>query len=382
MTMANKPLRIALLGYGTVGGGVYEFVQNRQDMEISHVLSRRPRPELHCSVVSDFQEILGDPTVDIVVEAMGGMNPAYEYAKASIEAGKHFVTANKLLIAAHYRELVELAEKHGVTLRCSAAVGGGIPWLPNLERTLAQESVTRISGIMNGTSNFILDQMHSSGLDFNDALAAAQKLGYAEADPSADLNGGDIRRKLVISTNIAFGCVIREEDVATAGIESLRGEDIQICKKLGRVCKMMACARDLGDRVAAYIEPAFLDAQIPEAAVPLNFNQISLTGYYIGKQSFYGQGAGRYPTAYNVVQDCVGICQGRKGFYTRKLEDRPVDNSSVVRPYYVRTAHMDSWLRERTMKIMDHGVILKPVSVTEMHNWAKEHECFFAALRD
>lgn len=380
--MDKKSLRIALLGFGTVGGGVYEYVRKRQDMDIVYVLSRRPRPELTCSVVSDFQEILKDPTVDVVVETIGGLNPAYEYARASIEAGKHFVTANKLLIAAHYRELVELADQKGVTLRCSAGVGGGIPWLPNLERTLKQETVTRISGIMNGTSNYILDRMHCAGLDFTDALAAAQKLGYAEADPSADLNGGDIRRKLVISANIAFGCVLKEEDIAVAGIESLKGEDIQACKKLGRVCKMIASARDLGDRVAAYIEPAFMDEQLPEAAVPLNFNLISLTGEHIGKQSFYGQGAGRYPTAYNVLQDCVGICNGQKGFYTHKLEDRPVDNSSIVRPYYVRATHTDSWLRENIVKILDHGVILKPVSVEEMHNWAKENDCFFAALRD
>ncbi len=380
--MDKKPLQIALLGYGTVGGGVYEYIQKRQDMDVAYVLSRRPRPELTCQVVSDFREIVSDPTVDIVVETIGGMNPAYEYAKAAIEAGKHFVTANKLLVASHYRELIELAEKKGVTFRCSAGVGGGIPWLPNLERTLQQENVTRISGIMNGTSNYILDQMHCSGLEFQDALSAARRLGYAEADPSADLNGGDIRRKLVISANIAFGCVLKEEDIAVAGIDKLSGEDIQSCKKLGRVCKMMASARDLGDRVAAYIEPAFMDAQLPEAAVPLNFNYISLTGEHIGKQSFYGQGAGRYPTAYNVLQDCIGICNGQKGFYTQKLEDRPVDNSSILRPYYVRTAHTDSWLRERITKILDHGVLLKPISVEEMHAWAKKNDCFFAALRD
>ena len=380
--MTQKPLRIALLGFGTVGGGVYEFVQKRQDMEIAYVLSRRPRPELTCPVVGDFQEILKDSTVDVVVETIGGMNPAYEYARASMEAGKHFVTANKLLIAAHYRELVELAAEKGVTLRCSAGVGGGIPWLPNLERTLQQETVTRISGIMNGTSNYILDQMHCGGLDFADALTAAQKLGYAEADPSADLNGGDIRRKLVISANIAFGCVLKEEEIAVAGIQNLRGEDIRACEKLGRVCKMIASARNLGDRVAAYIEPAFMDRQLPEASVPLNFNRISLTGEYIGKQSFYGQGAGRYPTAYNVLQDCVEICRGIKGFYTEKLEDRSVDNSAVVRPYYVRTSRTDSWLRENIVKVLDHGVITKPVSVTEMHNWAKERDCFFASLRD
>ena len=380
--MGRKLLRIALLGCGTVGGGVYEFVRDRQDMVISYVLSRRPRPELSCKVVSDFSVILSDPEVDVVVEAIGGMDPAYEYVRSALEAGKHVITANKLLIAAHYRELVELADKHHVTLRCSAAVGGGIPWLANLERTLEQEPITRISGIMNGTTNYILDRMHCSDAAFEEALLEAQHLGYAEADPSSDLNGGDIRRKLVISANIAFGCVLREEDIAVFGIESLGTEDIQACKKLGRVCKMIASARNLDGCVAAYIEPAFMNIRLHEAAVPLNFNLISLTGEHIGKQSFYGQGAGRYPTAYNVLQDCVDVRNGLQGFYTNKLEDRPVDNSSVVRPYYVRTERVDEWLQKRVVKILDCGVILKPVSVTEMHAWAKEHPCFFASLRD
>ena len=380
--MAVKPLQIALLGFGTVGGGVYEFVRNRRDMEIAYVLSRRPRPELRCSVVSDFAEILADPTVDVVVEAIGGMSPAYEYVKAAIEAGKHVVTANKLLIAAHYRELVELARRHRVSLRCSAAVGGGIPWLANLERTLEQEPITRISGIMNGTTNYILDRMHCSDADFAGALLEAQHLGYAEADPSSDLNGSDIRRKLVISANIAFGCVLKEEDIAVFGMETLEAEDIRACKRMGRVCKIIASARNLGDRVAAYIEPAFMNSGLHEAAVPLNFNLISLTGEHIGKQSFYGQGAGRYPTAYNVLQDCVDIRNGLRGFYTDRLEDRPVDNSSVIRPYYVRTERMDSWMQKNVVKIMDHGVILRPVSVTQMHDWAREHPCFFASLRD
>ncbi len=380
--MASIPLKIALLGFGIVGGGVYEFIRNRKDMEITYVLSRRPRPELTCSVVSDFHEILADPTVDIVVEAIGGMSPAYEYVKAALAAGKHVVTANKLLLAAHYRELVELAGKRSVTLRCSAAVGGGIPWLPNLERTLEQEPITRISGIMNGTTNYILDRMHCDNVDFSEALREAQELGYAEADPSSDLNGGDIRRKLVISANIAFGCVLKEEDIAVFGMESLTAEDIHVCKKLGRVCKMIASARNLGDCVAAYIEPAFMHSSLHEASVPMNYNLISLTGKHIGKQSFYGQGAGRYPTAYNVLQDCVDIRNGLKGFYTGTMEDRPVDNSSVIRPYYVRTERIDAWLQKRVARIMDSGIITKPVSVTEMHNWAKEHPGFFASLRD
>ncbi len=381
--MKEKKLHIALLGFGTVGGGLYEYVRTREDMCITHVLSRRPRPELDCTVTDNFASILADPRVDLVAETIGGLEPAYSYVKAALLAGKHVVTANKLLIAAHYRELIELAEKMSVTLRCTAAVGGGIPWLSNLERTVAQEPVTQIGGIMNGTTNFILDQMHNSDVSFSEVLKEAQRLGYAEADPTSDLNGQDICRKLVISTNIAFGCVVQEEEIDTSGIQNLLAEDIQACKSMGRVCKMMAGAEDTGDKVAAYIEPAFLHKSLPEASIPLNYNQISLVGKHIGKQSFFGQGAGRYPTAYNVLQDCVDILNGKKGFYTAKLEDRKVDNSSVIRSYYVRTDRIDSWLQKQVVKILDQGVLTKPVSVAEMHAWAKEHPtCFFASIRD
>lgn len=386
MNDRKKPMQIGLLGFGTVGGGVYEFVQSRSDMEIKYVLSRRPRPELSCAVTADFSEIVSDPAVDVIIEAIGGMSPAYEYVTAALRARKHVITANKLLIAAHYREFVTLAQENGVALRCSAAVGGGIPWLSNLEKTLEQEPVVRISGIMNGTTNYILDRMHTGGGSFSAALAQAQALGYAEADPTQDLNGGDIRRKLVISANIAFGCVLDEREVAVMGIEALRAADIAAFRRMGRVCKLVAGARKLPDGVAAYIEPALFPPSAHEAAVPENFNLISLTGLHIGKQSFYGQGAGRYPTAYNVLQDCVDVRNGLHHFYTSALRPAHVDNRSIARPYYVRTEGIDKWLQSHIDKILDCGIITEPVTVTEIHQWAQERkqtgaECFFASLR-
>jgi len=383
--MQKNPMRIALLGYGTVGGGVYEFVQARSDMEMAYVLDLRPCPDVTCKVTKNFEEICADASVDTVVETMGGLHPAYEYVTASLKAGKNVVTANKLLIAAHYRELVELAKANGAALRCTAAAGGGIPWLTNIERALKQEQLISVSGIMNGTTNFMLDTMHTSGGSFDDALAEAQRLGYAEADPSADLNGGDIRRKIVISANVAFGCVVEEGDVDVWGIENLRAEDISACKKMNRVCKLIATASKPGSTVSAYIEPTFVPMSMLEAAVPDNNNLISLTGKYIGKQSFYGQGAGRYPTAYNVVQDCLDIVNGKKSFYTDKLEPATVDNSGILRRYYVRTDSMDKWLQTNVDKLLDHAIITKEVSVSEIHAWARARKqidptCFIASI--
>ena len=382
----NKPMRIALLGLGTVGYGVYEFLKNRTDMEVACALSLVVPDGVTCPIAKSIDEILSDESIDTVVEVIGGLHPAYEWVKGALSAGKNVITANKLLIARHYSELVALSKERGVALRCTAAAGGGIPWLTSLKRCAEQEPVIRISGIMNGTTNFILDTMHRTGGSFADALKEAQRLGYAEANPADDLNGADIRRKLVISSNIAYGGVVNEDDVAVEGIEHIQDVDIAAFKRMGRVCKLIAASRKLDGCIAAYIEPSLVPPSMPESAIPDNYNLISLTGQHIGKQSFYGQGAGRYPTAYNVLQDCVDVLGGVDCFYTDRLEPLRVDNSSVERPYYVRTNGLDKWLQTRIDKMLDCGIMTKAVSVTEIHAWAKERRktdptCFIASLR-
>lgn len=382
----NKPMRIALLGLGTVGYGVYEFLQKRSDMEVACALSLVVPDGVTCPIAKSIDDILSDESIDTVVEVIGGLHPAYEWVKGALSAGKNVITANKLLIAKHYSELVALSKERGVALRCTAAAGGGIPWLTSLKRCAEQEPVIRISGIMNGTTNFILDTMHRTGGSFADALKEAQRLGYAEANPADDLNGADIRRKLVISSNIAYGGVVNEDDVAVEGIEHIQDVDINAFKRMGRVCKLIAASRKLDGCIAAYIEPSLVPPSMPESAIPDNYNLISLTGQHIGKQSFYGQGAGRYPTAYNVLQDCVDVLGGVDCFYTDRLEPLRVDNSSVERPYYVRTNGVDKWLQARIDKMLDCGIMTKAVSVTEIHAWAKERRktdpsCFIASLR-
>lgn len=382
----NKPMRIALLGLGTVGYGVYEFLQKRSDMEVACALSLVVPDGVTCPIAKSIDDILSDESIDTVVEVIGGLHPAYEWVKGALSAGKNVITANKLLIAKHYSELVALSKERGVALRCTAAAGGGIPWLTSLKRCAEQEPVIRISGIMNGTTNFILDTMHRTGGSFADALKEAQRLGYAEANPADDLNGADIRRKLVISSNIAYGGVVNEDDVAVEGIEHIQDVDIAAFKRMGRVCKLIAASRKLDGCIAAYIEPSLVPPSMPESAIPDNYNLISLTGQHIGKQSFYGQGAGRYPTAYNVLQDCVDVLSGVDCFYTDRLDPLRVDNSSVERPYYVRTNGVDKWLQARIDKMLDCGIMTKAVSVTEIHAWAKERRktdpsCFIASLR-
>ena len=202
-------MNIGLLGFGVVGGGVWELAQENRALNVKKVLVRREAPSLGKAAVQDVEAILRDTDIDTVVEVLGGLHPAYEWICRALAAGKNVVTANKAVISAYYRELTALAHENGAALRCTAAVGGGIPWLVNLQRCRRVDTVTEVGGIMNGTTNFIMDAMARQGSDFPAVLQRAQELGYAEADPSADIDGDDIRRKLTISANIAFDALLR-----------------------------------------------------------------------------------------------------------------------------------------------------------------------------
>lgn len=379
-------MKLALLGFGVVGKGVYDEVQKRTDMEVTKVLVRREIEEIAHIAVRDMADIAGDPTIDTVVEVMGGLHPAYEYICAALNAGKHVVTANKAVISAYYGELTELAKKNGVALRCTAAVGGGIPWLVNLERCCRLDTVTEVSGIMNGTTNYIMDAMHNSPVSFDMILEKAQELGYAEADPSADIDGDDIRRKLTISANIAFGAQLKEEDIPMFGIRTVTDGDIAAFQSRGYVCKLIATAKRTKQGVAAWLEPTLVDAHALEAAVPQNYNLISFQSEYLGRQSYFGQGAGRYPTASNVVQDCLDIAEGKQRFYADAAQPMTPDNDGITHAYYVRGAADDPWLQSVTVDTLGDGVITKRVRVSTMLPWAKAHlgmghQVFIAAIR-
>ena len=363
--------KIALLGFGVVGKGVYDIIAKREDMEVARVLVRRSIEEIAAISTDKIDDIVGDPAIDTVVEVMGGVHPAYEYIAAALSAGKNVVTANKAVISACYKELTALAAEKGVALRCTAAVGGGIPWLINLERCRRIDTVTEVSGIMNGTTNYIMDAMHKSPVAFADILKKAQELGYAEADPSADIDGDDIRRKLTISANIAFGALLDEETIPMFGIRTVTDGDIATFQSEGYVCKLIATARKTEGGVAAWLEPTLMDSHALEAAVPANYNLISFQSEYLGRQSYYGQGAGRYPTASNVVQDCVDILGGKKAFYAAEAKPMLPDNSGVAHAYYVRCAVTDRWLDSVAEKTMGDGVVTAPVSVETMLGWAK-----------
>ena len=219
-------MRIGLLGFGVVGRGVYEITTAREDMQVVKVLCLEDISLPDAEAVRDFGEILNDDSIDTVVEAMGGLHPAYDFVRAAIEAGKNVVTSNKALVCTFYDELLPLAEKKGVKLRCTAAVGGGIGWLSELERSRRVQTIRQVGGIMNGTCNYILDNMTRFGLDYADVLKQAQKLGYAEANPSTDVDGIDTWHKVILSSNIAFGVTVDKNTVPVAGIRNIQAQDV------------------------------------------------------------------------------------------------------------------------------------------------------------
>ena len=379
-------MNIGLLGCGVVGGGILDFCAGREDLTVTKVLVRRLRPDLGALAVTDIADIVSDEAIGIVAEVMGGLHPAYEYICAALKAGKHVVTANKAVISAYYPELTGLARECGVSLRCTAAVGGGIPWLTNLERCKRLDSICELGGIMHGTTNFILDAMHASPVSFPEILKQAQELGYAEADPSADIDGDDVRRKLTISANIAFDALVQEEDIPMFGIRTVTDGDIRAFKAHGFVCKLLATAKAAEGGVCAFIEPTLVDSHDLEAAVPKNFNLITYCGEKVGRHSFFGQGAGRYPTAFNAVEDCLDIVAGKPGFYTQAMKPAPVLCGGEAHPYYVRTACPDAFLQSVTVEQWGDGVVTACVSVEEMLRWgraqlAKDPGCFLAGIR-
>lgn len=387
-------MKIAIMGFGTVGSGAYETALNAGGLEVVKILARHGREgyeHLNSIITPDIDDIAGDPEIELVIESMGGIEPAREYVLKCLRAGKHVVTPNKNLISACYRELMAEADANGVKLRFTSAVGGGIPWLFNLLRTKRCDEIVRIRGIVNGTCNYILDAMHDEGSDFGEMLKIAQELGYAEADPSSDIEGTDTLRKTVISTNLAFDAAIKEEDVPCYGIDTIQACDIAYLKKMGLVCKLMMNAEKNGNSIEVYVEPTAFPEGSLEANVKLNNNLITLTAKHIGTQSFFGQGAGMMPTGESVIQDVLDIRDGRQMTVADPKDDIRADNSNAFHRYYIRhdrmCEHIEPLIDTYEEKDGIYYCISKPITVETMHKMGhhrkeKGKEMFFAALAE
>ena len=377
---------IALLGFGTVGGGVWEMLASRRDFQVKYLCCQE-RPEfVSAEILRDPGPLLEDPEIEVLVDLTGELEPTLEIVTRALEAGKHVVTANKLLMAWNYGPLRRLAAERGVSIRCAAAAGGGLGWLPALERCRRADVIHEVSGILNGTTNYILDTMQLSPVSFQAALNRAQDLGYTEKDPADDIDGFDSANRLVISANTAFGACLRPEQVLVRGLRGLQRRDIDAFLAHGCCCRLLASAEHYGGAYAAVVEPTLVEQRDLEAGVHSNYNLLSFVSRQAGKQSFYGQGAGRYPSAYNVVQDLIDTAAQGAGGFSGPAESAPGGNRSFVRRYYLRTVLSEPWLWERTEERWESGIITCRLSAPELHAWAaqarqKDPELFFAALR-
>ncbi|MBQ3544800.1 MAG: homoserine dehydrogenase [Lachnospiraceae bacterium] len=309
-------INIAVLGYGTVGSGVVEVIKTNQDIvnkkagediNIKYVLDLRefPGDPVMDILVHDYDVILNDPEVEIVAEVMGGVNPAYQFVKAALEKGKSVCTSNKELVAKHGPELIEIAKKNNRNFFFEASVGGGIPIIRPLIQCITADDVTHITGILNGTTNYILTKMCKEGLDFDTVLKEAQDLGYAERNPSADVDGFDACRKIAILTSLAYGKHVDFEDIYTEGITKITDTDFKYANSIGCSVKLFGEATKVDGNIYASVAPVMISGDNPLFSVNGVFNGILVNGNVLGDVMFYGSGAGKLPTASAVVSDIV-----------------------------------------------------------------------------
>ncbi len=356
----SDTVNIALLGLGTVGRSVYQLV-SRENQEIVERLGARLRvhrvlvqdakkergvsipPEL---LTTDYRTVLDDPDIDIVVEVIGGVGIARNLVLGAIERGKSVVTANKELMAGHGREVLEAAAKHGVDVLFEASVGGGIPIVRPLKDSLIGNHVQRVMGIVNGTTNFILSKMEND-MEYEAALTEAQELGYAERDPSADVEGKDAAAKIAILASIAFNSRVTADDVHTEGITTITGQDIMYARELGYAIKLLALAKKEEGLLDVRVHPTMIPLDHPLATVKDAYNAIFVEGDAVGELMFFGQGAGGLPTASAVTADIVAAAENRRSGSSGRLtctcfQDYAIKSlESIESSYYLLIECMD-----------------------------------------
>lgn len=346
-------MEVAILGYGVVGSGVAEVLRKNsrsiasragEEIKVKRILEIRditegPDKDLF---TKNPDEVFNDPDISVVIETIGGTRVAHEFTKKAFAAGKNVVTSNKELVAAHGPELLKMARDNGVKYLFEASVGGGIPIIRPLEQCLAANVIDGITGILNGTTNFILSKMRREGKDFSEALKNAQQNGYAEADPTADVEGHDTCRKLAILSSIAYNEFIDYKNIYTEGISKITFEDIQYAQAMDSVIKLVAVSRRLDGKVFARVSPVIVGNEHPLAGVEDVFNAIVVSGDAIGDAMFYGQGAGKLPTASAVVADVIDIARHTESgvclVWERKEENNVLDILDSETRYFVRVS--------------------------------------------
>lgn len=309
-------IKIAVLGYGTVGSGVVEVIEKNKDMvnkkageelSIKYILDLRdfPGDPYESKVVHDYQTIVNDPEIQIICETMGGTGAAYEFTKQALQAGKSVCTSNKELVAAHGPELLTMAKEHKCNYLFEASVGGGIPIIRPLNYSLTAERIESITGILNGTTNYILSKMEKEGADFDAVLKRAQEKGYAERNPEADVEGHDACRKIAILSSLMLGENVDYRKIYTEGITKITATDFAYAKEMDMSIKLLAMSKEVGNETLAMVAPFMISAEHPLHMVNGVFNAVFVHGNMLGDSMYYGKGAGKLPTASAVVSDVI-----------------------------------------------------------------------------
>lgn len=381
-------MKVAVLGYGTVGKGVFEMLTEARGLEQGPVLVRQGKIR-EIFQTDSMERILMDGSIGAVVETMGGEEPAFAYVSAALRAGKHVVTANKALVAAHGLELARLARENGAALLFSAACGGGVPFLHNLSLATQSDRVLTLGGILNGTTNYMLDAMQRRNLTYAQALADAQELGYAEADPTADVSGLDALRKIMLACAVAFDR-LPGEGLLHEGIEAFTAEDAADLKARGLVCRLVGRGGMAGDQVYAFVEPALFAEGAAERSVLDNYNLARYEAKCAGPIVLMGQGAGRYPTASAVLRDLSDVLQGKRAMLSPTCQSARADNSGCGHRYYVRIPAALAREFPGADAAESGGIVrlvTQPMTVLEMHEKAAAlrqagAELFFAGIEE
>ncbi|MDP0492952.1 MAG: homoserine dehydrogenase [Fusobacterium sp. JB021] len=370
-------MKVGLFGFGVVGRGIFDIIETKKTsglkrIEIKKALVSSIKGRNLDILTINPQDIIQDKEIDTVVEVMGGINPAYDYIISSLKAGKNVVTANKAVVAKHFKEFVELAKEYEVKFYYEPSVCGGVPIIEGLKKVKKIDEVSEIGGIFNGTTNFILDKMTKFSAEFKETLEEAQEKGYAEADPSADIDGIDILRKIMISTSIAFDFLVPEKEVNVFGIRNILKIDIDYFKEKDKVVKLMAVGKKKEDKYICCVEPVAYNFDEMEATVPTNFNIAFLKGDSIGELKFFGQGAGKYPTGNAGVQDLIDILEKKEYDYPEFKNKLVKDPSLVEGKYYIRTRKK---INETRMKFIDKQETVKDYNVYTTKNITNEKMC-------
>lgn len=390
-------MKIAVMGYGTIGSGVVEVLEVNKDLikerageavEVKYILDLRdfPGDPYEKCIVHDYNIIVNDPEIGIVVEAMGGVEPAYTFVKAMLLAGKQVTTSNKNLVAEKGAELIKIARERNLNFMFGASVGGGIPIIRPLNTCLTADEIEEITGILNGTTNYMLTRMANEGVSFADVLKDAQAKGYAEADPTADVEGIDPCRKIAILTSLVCGKQVDYENIYTEGITKITSEDFAYASKMERSIKLLASSKQVGEKYACMVAPFMLDKEHPLCNVNGVFNSVFVRGNMLGDAMFYGSGAGKLPTASAVVADIVDMVKHRDinvfiDWSSEKMD--LVDYKENVNRFFVRTTSAKAEV-ETVFGAVEHvedvvegeiGFVTEAMSEAEFAEKIKEISC-------